>query len=135
MERLTLATLDFDEVTRLDSKNWIGWLGSCWTRAAANSQLDKALADCNAALVLKPEDPSVLDGRGFVYFRQASYSKALEDFNVAMRKDPNAAAILYKRGLTKLRMGNTASGRADIVNALKMHPRAGDDMTRLGLMP
>ncbi len=90
----------------------------CWTRALWDRELDKALADCDAALKARPGTTSFLDSRGLVYLRMGRFDAAIRDYDVVVRKAPLLAWSRYSRGVGKLRAGQTEQGQADIKAAI-----------------
>jgi len=105
----------------------------CWARALANTQLDKALDDCDEALDARPKDAAYLDSRGLVYLRQGKWKKAIADYNAALAQNPKQAWSLWGRGLAQLRAGARDPGLADIAAAKAMHPRIEAETHRHGL--
>ena len=53
----------------------------CYGLAVENLFLDRALADCDASLKLKPGVAATLDSRGFVLMRLGRSAEALEAYN------------------------------------------------------
>lgn len=94
----------------------------CWARALAGRELDKAVADCNAAIKARPKNANYLDSRALAEFRAGSLDKALADYEAALKLDPNLSWSLYCRGLVKRAKGDKASGQADMDAALKRDP-------------
>ncbi len=92
----------------------------CRARAAANVELDSALADCNTALQIDPKSEAALDSRALVQFRRGDWADALADCQSALAINEKSIAPLYLRGLVEQRMGNTAAGNADIAAARAM---------------
>jgi tetratricopeptide (TPR) repeat protein len=109
--------------------------GRCWARALLGQDLDKALADCNAALKLAPKSASYLDSRGLVYLRQGALDKAIADFDAALTAQPKTAWSLYGRGIAKLRNGLTAEGQADIAAATALRPGLPEEARAHGIAP
>jgi tetratricopeptide (TPR) repeat protein len=89
----------------------------CYARAIDSLALDQALNECNEAIRLAPASASIIDSRGFVWFRKGEWAKAIEDLNAALRLSPTLPTSLYVRGLAKKRLGQTAAGDADIAAA------------------
>jgi tetratricopeptide (TPR) repeat protein len=112
-----------------------GLNGRCWARAQMGVDLDKALADCTAALRLNPGDPATLDSRGLVQLRLGDFDKSIADYDGALRLRPNEAWSLYGRGLAELRRGLTAPGQADIKAAEAIDPLLADKAKTAGLEP
>ncbi|MFI4936467.1 MAG: aspartyl protease family protein [Caulobacterales bacterium] len=107
----------------------------CWARALWNRDLDKALADCDAALRLSPGLSSFLDSRGLVHLRRGELDLAIADYDAVLREQPKSAWSLYGRGLARLRKGDKTDGQADIQAATALAPRLPDQAKGLGLTP
>jgi tetratricopeptide (TPR) repeat protein len=107
----------------------------CWSRALSGRELEQALADCNAALRMKPHSAQFLDSRGLVHLRQNDYDKAIADYDAALRLRPNVAWSLYGRGLAKLHQGLTAEGQADIAAAAALQPKIAEHAATYGITP
>lgn len=58
--------------------------GLAYARALAKSDLDEALKNVNEALDLAPDEPNILDTRGFIRFLQGDNEAAVEDLNKAL---------------------------------------------------
>ena len=132
----------------------LGW--RCGARAAADTELEAALADCNRALHAKlaashslfwrlthraPPGPGwILTNRSLVYLRLGEPAKAIADDDAALAQihpaDQKAAAYpLYLRGLAELRTGAKARGRADLAAAGKLMPGIATRYAGMGLTP
>ncbi len=108
--------------------------GRCWTRAFWGKELDKALADCNAALKLGLSNSAVLDSRGLVHLRRGELDAAIADYDAAIKLQPKAAWSLYGRGLARQKKGAAADGAADIKAALTIQPDLAKEVRRSGLI-
>lgn len=107
----------------------------CWVRALAGQQLDRALADCNAAVRARPKTAAFLDSRGLVYLRQGRYDKALADYDAALALNPKIAWSLYGRGLAKRHLNQVAAGDADVAAATALFPRIAEEAASHGIVP
>jgi len=107
----------------------------CWARALWGNDLDKALADCNAALRLSHNSFQILDSRGLVRLRLGDYDKSIADYDAALSLQPKSAWSLYGRGLDKLRKGMTAEGQTDIAAATALRPMIADEARKHGIVP
>lgn len=110
-----------------------GAMDRCWARAALNKDLALALDDCNTALSLAPDDPHVLDARGFVFFRQGDYAKAIADLDAALKANPKLASSLYVRGVAKLKLKDQ-TGADDIAAAKAIEPAVVTAYSSLGVV-
>lgn len=111
---------------------------SLYHRCEANAVLDRleaALADCDAALKLRPGDFLINDSRGMVYLKMKNYRAAIADYNVVLAVDPDFALPLFGRGVARLRSGDRAGGQADIAKAIKEDPEVTDIMAKRGVRP
>jgi tetratricopeptide (TPR) repeat protein len=129
------AIKDLDEAIEFQGDN-AGMLNNrCWTRAEVGQELDKALADCDAALKLKPKSPDILDSRGLVKLRLGRFADAIADYDSALALSPKQASSLYGRGVAKLHKGDTAAGQADLAAAKALDPTIAETYTGYGVSP
>jgi tetratricopeptide (TPR) repeat protein/predicted aspartyl protease len=105
----------------------------CWARAMLGQDLDKALADCDAA-IRQDRNFAYLDSRGLVHLRMGQLKAAIEDYDAALRAAPKMAWSLYGRGLAKKRLGQTAEGEADIQAAVVLNPDLPKQASKIGLV-
>jgi tetratricopeptide (TPR) repeat protein/predicted aspartyl protease len=118
-----------------DSRRPLALNSRCWSRTLLNQDLDKALADCDAALRADPKLVAALDSRGLVRLRRGEYDKAIADYDAELAIRPKTAWSLYGRGLAKLKKGLKAEGDADIAAALALRPRLAQEATAYGIAP
>ena len=132
----------------------LGW--RCWARAAADTQLDRALADCNEAVHAKqaashslfwrlthhagPGPGWLLRNRSLVYLRLGELDQAIADDDAALGQietpaSPEKAYPLYLRGLAELRKGLKSQGEADLAAARKLRPDIDRHYGTMGLAP
>jgi tetratricopeptide (TPR) repeat protein len=94
----------------------------CWARATAGTDLDGALADCNARLQLAPDSANVLDARAFVHFRRGEWREAIADYDRALARDPELGAAYFMRGLARRHVGDKQGAAADLREAWQRDP-------------
>jgi tetratricopeptide (TPR) repeat protein len=107
---------------------------SCWTRATLNIALDKALANCNAAIALRRES-AFLDSRGFVQLRRGALPEAIKDYDEAIALRPKSAFSLYGRGVAKLRIGDKDGGANDLKAARTISKDIDRNFAEFGVTP
>ncbi|MHB8529741.1 MAG: tetratricopeptide repeat protein, partial [Caulobacteraceae bacterium] len=105
----------------------------CYLLAVEDMALDRALADCEASLKLRPGDAATLDSRAFVLMRLGRNAEALTAYNAALAADPKEYNSLYGRGLVEARLGRMNDSRRDTTAALAGRPHLGDDFAKMGL--
>jgi tetratricopeptide (TPR) repeat protein len=105
----------------------------CLARAMLGQDLDKALADCDAALRALPGQPGFLDSRALVYLRRGEFDRGIADYQAVLKLQPNNAWALYGRGWARLKKGQKEAGDADIKAAIALRPRLADEAKARGL--
>jgi tetratricopeptide (TPR) repeat protein len=132
-------------------------LGSrCWSRGAANTELDQALADCDRAVQAQlaaahsgfwrlthrnaPGPGWLMRNRSLVYLRLGDLDKAIADDATALgeasaEESGDRADPLYLRGLAELRKGLASQGDADLAAARKLQPDIDQHYASMGLKP
>jgi tetratricopeptide (TPR) repeat protein/predicted aspartyl protease len=118
-----------------DSRRVQALNGRCWARALWGQELDKALADCDAALKLGSRSAGILDSRGLVHLRLGDFDEAIADYDAALALRPKSAWSLYGRGLARLHKGMSAEGDADIAAAVVLSPLLPDEARKRGIAP
>jgi len=98
----------------------------CWQQATAGVELDRALAECDAALTLSPAENYIQDSRAFVLLRLGRIDEALDQYNKVLAK-AQLPASLYGRSLAEARKGDQAAADRDAAAALKIEPKVRDD--------
>jgi tetratricopeptide (TPR) repeat protein/predicted aspartyl protease len=107
----------------------------CRARALLGTELDKALADCNAAVKARRTAATFLDSRGLVHLRMGALDKAIADYDASLKLNPRAAWSLYGRGLARLRKGQASPGQADLAAAAAVYPQIQDEAAKYRLTP
>ncbi|MGZ3299297.1 MAG: tetratricopeptide repeat protein, partial [Asticcacaulis sp.] len=130
-----LAFADLDAMAAINPKDGGTLNNVCWERATRNHELDKALAQCNAALAIKPDDAAALDSRGMVELRLGKYDEALADYNAALKLRPDQADSLYGRGIVEARKGMKDESKADLDAARKSFAKIDEVWAGYGVKP
>jgi tetratricopeptide (TPR) repeat protein len=106
----------------------------CWTRALWGQEIEEALADCNAAVKLRPDSARFLNSRGLVYLRKRDFKNAIADYDASLRLE-RLPWSLYGRGVARVRTGDAAAGRADIAAATALGKNIAATASRYGITP
>ena len=125
--RLDVAADDFRRVRESLRDDAWALNNLCWRAAVAGVMLEQALHDCDAALALEPDSPSILDSKGRVLLQMGDAAGALELYEAALARAPALPASLYGRGLARLAVGDTEAGEADKAAALELFANAAED--------
>jgi TonB family protein len=97
-------------------------------------QYDRALAEYDAALAIKADDPGALNGRCFVRAETGSgLDLALADCNRSLALAPGVPRVLDSRGFVYFRMGDNAKAIADFDAALAKAPKLAASLYIRGL--
>jgi tetratricopeptide (TPR) repeat protein len=100
----------------------------------AKKNVPKAIADLDAAVRLKPDDPDPLNSRCWIRALSGTeLEAALEDCNAALDLEPNSSRVLDSRGLVYYRLGKHDRAIADLNQALKVTPDLANSLFVRGL--
>jgi tetratricopeptide (TPR) repeat protein len=83
-------------------------------------QYDRAIADLDKAIRLRPDVAESFNIRGAVFAEKGLYDRAIADYDQAIRLNPQHTKALYNRGIAKQKMGDISGGDADIMRAKEM---------------
>jgi tetratricopeptide (TPR) repeat protein len=133
--RYDLAIKDLDVLVAREPDQASLYNDRCWVRAQGNIDLDKALADCEVALKLSPDNAAILDSRGFVKLRQGNLAGAIVDYDAALKIRPSQGGSLFGRGVAKRRQGAKAAGDLDLAAARKADPGVDKEFAGYGVTP
>lgn len=85
-------------------------------------QLDRALADFDAALRIRPGYVDAFYNRGNTHREMGQIGQAITDFSRAIHHKPRDTESYYNRGLLLVRTGDHQGGIADFTSALSIKP-------------
>ena len=98
--------------------------------AEEGTNLDVALQLATSAKQLLPNDPSIDDTIGWIYYKKDLPSLAVRPLQDSLTKRPNAPAVLYHLGMTYARLGDKPKARVALERALALDPQIGGDQAR-----
>jgi tetratricopeptide (TPR) repeat protein len=105
----------------------------CWARVVLGEDLQQALADCNEALRLSPNNADIFDSRGFVQLKLGNQAKAIADYDAALKLNPKLGSSLFGRGIAKQRKGDSAGASADIAAAKSLRATIAEEFAVYGI--
>lgn len=113
-----LAVLDRVIALHRDDSSYAELLNArCWNRGLANTDLDRALSDCNSAIRRSNGASSIYDSRALVQLRRKDYAGAIADANAALAKSPDLGSSLFFRALARLQTGDKSGADVDLAAA------------------
>jgi tetratricopeptide (TPR) repeat protein len=98
--------------------------------AEQGTNLDVALQLATSAKQRMPNDPSVDDTLGWIYYKKDMPSLAVRPLQDSLRRRPDVAEVLYHLGMTYAKLGDKAKARETLERALKLDPKTGGDEAR-----
>jgi tetratricopeptide (TPR) repeat protein len=85
-------------------------------------QLDKAIADFDAAIRLKPDYALAFGGRGLAYDNKGDTDRAIADYSQALRLKPDLTEALNNRAKVYFDRGDLTKAMADFSQAIRLRP-------------
>lgn len=128
-----LAIADYSRSIELDGRMGWAYANRCLTRTVVGLDLAGALADCDEALRLQPDNLQTRESRGFVFLKRGDYETALQVYDSALRSDPDRPLSLYGRGLARIAKGDVKGGEADRQAARSLMPGVDTEFSTYGL--
>ena len=95
--------------------------------AEQGQNLDMALQLATAAKQRLPNDASVDDTIGWIYYKKGLPDLAVRPLEESLKKRPDSAEVLFHLGLAYAKLGENAKARAALERALKLDPKMGGD--------
>jgi lipoprotein NlpI len=91
---------------------------------ATQGDLERALADAEAAVKIAPRLRVALQQRGSVWANRGEPDRAIADFSAALKIKPDDAVLLHARAVEHTVKGDYARARADFDAALRLAPNS-----------
>src|SRR3989338_8184593 len=99
-----------DIVLRIAFLVLIFWLGKRFWQQRAERKFKKlmgqAIADCDKALKLNPNDAIAYNNRGYAKDKLGDYKGAIKDYDKAIELNPKLAEAYYNRSYSKNNLGD-----------------------------
>jgi tetratricopeptide (TPR) repeat protein len=102
--------------------------------ADQGTNLDLALKLATSAKQGLPDDASVDDTIGWIYYKKNLTSLAVRPLRDSLWKRPDNAEVLYHLGMTYAKLGDEANARETLERALKLDPQIGGDEAKRALV-
>ena len=121
LERIEVAEKDLRRILKNDAKNANALNALGYTLADRTTRYAEALTLIEQALVLKPDDPFILDSLGWAHYRLGNYNEATRYLRAAFKLRPDAE-IAAHLGEVLWVMGDRAGAESVWKSALKQTP-------------
>ena len=121
LERVEVAEKDLRRILKNDPKNANALNALGYTLADRTTRYAEALALIEQALVLKPDDPFILDSLGWAHYRLGNHSEATRHLRAAFNQRPDAE-ITAHLGEVLWVAGDRAGAESIWKSALKQTP-------------
>jgi tetratricopeptide (TPR) repeat protein len=94
---------------------------------------DKAIADYNKALEIKPDLSDAYHNRARVWEQKGDYDKAIDDYTKAIELNPGDAETYNGRGVAYDSKGDFGAAIADYLKSIELNPSYVDAYNNLGV--
>ena len=98
--------------------------------AEQGTNLDEALQLATTAKQRLPNDGSVDDTIGWIYYKKGLADLAIKPFQESLKKRPDDPEVLFHLGLAYAKLGDKARARESLERALKLNPQVGGEEAR-----
>ena len=121
LDKLELAEQGFRKLIALQPDQALGYNALGYSLADRNVRLEEAQTLIDKALSLAPDDPFILDSKGWLLFRQGKPEQALTPLRQAYAQRPDAE-IAAHLGEVLWTLGRIDEARTLWLDAVKTHP-------------
>ena len=91
-----------------------------WILVDQGGNLDMALSYAQTAREQRPDDPSIADTLGWVYYKKNAYLLAVGLLKEASEKLPNEPVVYFHYGMAQQKTGDLAGAKKSLQTALKI---------------
>jgi tetratricopeptide (TPR) repeat protein len=116
------ARVHYQEALKLDPKFAPAANNLAWIYGEEGGDIDQALTLAQTARKQLPQDPSVADTLGWLYYKKNAYLRAIGFLKEAAEKMPDNPVIQYHLGMAYYKNGNTVPAKKALQLSLKLNP-------------
>ncbi|MCK5556799.1 MAG: tetratricopeptide repeat protein, partial [Candidatus Hydrogenedentes bacterium] len=116
------AIAEYEQAVLLSPNSVVALNNLAYFYAEEKNRFDDALNIARRAYGLAPDDPSVADTLGWIYYRKGSYELAVPPLEKAVTVKPDNATLQFHLGMAYLKSGETNEGSAHLKKALEIDP-------------
>ena len=113
------AQARYENILRLNSKSAPAANNLAWILVEQGGNLDRALSYAQTAREQSPNDPSIADTLGWVYYKKNAYLLAMTHLKEAVEKSSSDPVILFHYGMAQQKTGDRAGATQSLQTALR----------------
>jgi tetratricopeptide (TPR) repeat protein len=98
---------------------------SGYTDCVVPGRMDRAIAEYNTAIRLKPDFAEADLARGGAYSAKQDYARAVADYEKAIQPNPDLPGTYRKRGMAYRAIGDDTRALADYNKDIQLNPNDG----------
>jgi tetratricopeptide (TPR) repeat protein len=101
--------------------------------SSREDDIDEALKFAQVAKEKLPDDPSVMDTLGWIYYKKGLYGNAIQEFSDSLEKLPENATVNYHLGAALFKQGDKMRAKLSLEKALALDGKfdGADDARRM----
>lgn len=116
------ATIRYEEALKINPRFAPAANNLAWYLIENGGNPEQALAYAKTAREVWPQDPTIADTLGWIYYRTESYPKAVTLLKEAAEKFPDNPVVLYHYGMALAKAGNKGEAKKVLQKSLKISP-------------
>jgi tetratricopeptide (TPR) repeat protein len=121
-KRYDEAITEYEEALKLDPRFGPAANNLAWLYAEHNRNIDVALSLAQTAMERMPNDPSVADTLGWIYYKKGAYLKSIALLRESSEKLPENATVRFHLGMALYKNGDSRSAKRELERAIKLDP-------------
>jgi tetratricopeptide (TPR) repeat protein len=91
-----------------------------WNYAEHGGNIDVALSLAQTAKAQSPDDPTVADTLGWIYYKKHAYDYAIKQLEESIKRMPDNPMMHYHLGMALYKKGEAPSARQALQRALQL---------------
>ncbi|BCS36055.1 hypothetical protein TBR22_A52920 [Luteitalea sp. TBR-22] len=127
------AMKTYEEAVKSDPRAAVAANNLAYIYAEQGTSLDMALQLATSAKQVLPNDSSIDDTIGWVYYKKGLPSLAVGPLKESLKKQPDQPEVLYHLGMSYAKLGDKAKAKEALARALTLNPKVGGDEARRAL--
>ena len=116
------AKKKYEEALTINPRSMVANNNLAYLYAEEGENLDRALLLAQNAVAQSPDNPTVQDTLGWVYYKKDLPDLAIRAFEQSIAKDGKNALYYYHLGVAQVKKGEVSRGRQSLESALKLRP-------------